>query len=230
MSKKKYFIVIGLCTAATGLLVLGLWLWSGKTNSNTRTSGTRSNQNANKAGESGENSNATGIPLVAAPSGSKTANGLKVSPGSGANVLGQLRPDSSNPAEDTAAKMLDPATFGQYEKYRGDSSALFAELQPGTGAELTANKKAAVLYKGWLTNGQLFDMSRANDKGEMQPFIFTLGARQVIAGWEQALAGMKEGGVRFVIVPPAVGYGAAGQGSIPGNAVLIFQVQLLDVE
>lgn len=147
------------------------------------------------------------------------SNDISLNPGAGS--------DSGQPS---AEAMLDPATFSQYDKYKNDRAALFADLNVGNGAELTANKKAAVYYKGWLADGKLFDMSRADEKGELQPFIFTLGAHQVIAGWEQALEGMKVGGVRFVIVPPAAGYGVQGQGSIPGNSVLIFQVQLLAVE
>ncbi|MES2971084.1 MAG: FKBP-type peptidyl-prolyl cis-trans isomerase [Patescibacteria group bacterium] len=107
---------------------------------------------------------------------------------------------------------------------------MFGEVQVGTGDELTAGKKAAVYYKGWLTDGQLFDTTRPDKDGKLQPFVFEMGANQVIPGWEQGLAGMKVGGTRLVIVPPAVGYGPSGQGPIPGNAVLIFQVQLAAVE
>ena len=100
------------------------------------------------------------------------------------------------------------------------------DLQTGDGAALSNGQKAAVYYKGWLTNGQLFDQSQKGSDGNLQPFVFTLGQHQVIAGWEDALEGMKVGGVRLLIIPPSVGYGATGQGSIPPNAVLIFQVQL----
>lgn len=164
------------------------------------------------------------------------AGGLSVDSGSKAAVLGQLSPSSGDPSSTgtTSPKKtpspFDPTTFGQYEKYKDATAGLFGEVLAGTGAELTANKKAAVYYRGWLTNGQLFDESKPDSKGQLQPFVFTLGAHQVIPGWEQALEGMKVGAVRLVIVPPSVGYGATGQGSIPPNAVLIFQIQLAAVE
>ncbi len=126
--------------------------------------------------------------------------------------------------------LLDPSTFSKYDQYKNNTTALYADIQVGSGDVLSVNKKAAVVYKGWLTTGQLFDASKPDDKGQLQPFIFTLGAQQVIAGWDQSMSGMKVGGVRLLIIPPAVGYGANGQGSIPPNSVLIFQVQLLAVQ
>ena len=79
-------------------------------------------------------------------------------------------------------------------------------------------------YTGWLTNGQKFDSSL--DRRE--PFDFTLGAGQVIKGWDEGVAGMKVGGKRKLVIPPALGYGARGAGGvIPPNAELIFEVELL---
>lgn len=158
---------------------------------------------------------------------------LSSSPNSTSDQIG-LNPQALNNnsrSSSTAEAMLDPKSFGKYDKYKNDQAAMFAELLAGKGDdELVPGKKAAVYYKGWLTDGTLFDMSRPDEEGNLQPFVFTHGAHQVIPGWEQALAGMKPGGVRFLIIPPAVGYGAQGQGNIPGNSVLIFQVQLLAVE
>jgi len=128
------------------------------------------------------------------------------------------------------SSLIDPSSFTQYEKYKNDKQALYADIQKGTGAELTVNKKAAVLYKGWLTNGKVFEQSRADSSGKLQPIIFTLGAHQVISGWEQAMVGMKAGGTRLLIVPPAAGYGSVLNGSIPANSVLVFEVQLLAVQ
>ena len=143
-------------------------------------------------------------------------------------------PDSSTaqpPASSTTAEpSVDPTKFTQYDKYKDGTAAQFAELKVGDGDQLSSGKKAAVLYKGWLTNGQLFDQSRADDKGQLQPFTLTLGAHEVISGWEQGLNGMQVGGSRLLIIPPSVGYGASGQGSIPPNSVLVFQVQLLAVQ
>ncbi|HXR49449.1 MAG TPA: FKBP-type peptidyl-prolyl cis-trans isomerase [Verrucomicrobiae bacterium] len=170
-----------------------------------------------------------------------TNGGLSVAPTSGAQNLGQLsgsqkssnnvtaQGTSSNSSSGSSGA-VDPSTFSQYDKYKSGTSALFGDIQVGTGAELGANQQAAVYYKGWLTNGQLFDESRTGSDGKLQPFTFTLGAHQVIPGWEQGLSGMKVGGTRLVIVPPAVGYGSQAQGSIPANSVLVFEVQLVAVQ
>ena len=96
----------------------------------------------------------------------------------------------------------------------------------GTGAEATAGKTAVVHYTGWLMDGTKFDSSVDRD----QPFSFPLGGGQVIKGWDEGVAGMKVGGKRTLIIPPALGYGARGAGNvIPPNATLKFEVQLLDV-
>ena len=89
-------------------------------------------------------------------------------------------------------------------------------------------------YTGWLydptqpgTKGRMFDSSK--DRGA---FKFVLGAGQVIPGWDQGFDGMKIGGRRRLIIPPALGYGVdgAGGGIIPPNATLLFEMELLDVE
>lgn len=143
-------------------------------------------------------------------------------------TLGQSTTNSTGPA--SQSNPFDPTSFAQYDKYKNDTGGLFADVAPGTGTALTAGKKAAVYYRGWLTNGMKFDESRPGSDGKLTPFIFTLGDHKVITGWEQALTGMKVGGVRLVIVPPAVGYGATAQNGIPANSVLVFQVQLAEVQ
>lgn len=101
------------------------------------------------------------------------------------------------------------------------------ELQEGTGTEAVAGKQVSVHYTGWLTNGSKFDSSV--DRG--QPFSFTLGAGMVIRGWDQGVAGMKVGSKRKLTIPPHLGYGSGGFGSvIPPNSTLIFEVELLGVE
>ena len=104
----------------------------------------------------------------------------------------------------------------------------------GTGTEAIAGKTVAVHYTGWLfdaaatdNKGKKFDSSR--DRGA--PFRFALGAGNVIAGWDQGVAGMKIGGQRTLVIPPELGYGARGAGGvIPPNATLVFDVELLGVE
>lgn len=97
----------------------------------------------------------------------------------------------------------------------------------GDGAEAVAGKTVTVHYLGMLPDGTVFDGSKKRG----QPFTFTLGAGQVIQGWDQGVAGMKVGGTRQLIIPPDMGYGAQGAGGvIPPNATLIFEVELLDVK
>ena len=107
----------------------------------------------------------------------------------------------------------------------------YTDTKTGDGATATSGNKVSVHYTGWLYNngakGAKFDSSV--DRG--QPFQFTLGAHQVIAGWDEGVAGMKVGGKRTLIIPPALGYGARGAGGvIPPNATLVFEVELLDVK
>lgn len=102
----------------------------------------------------------------------------------------------------------------------------YTDEQVGTGAEATRGKTAVVHYTGWLMDGTKFDSSLDRN----QPFSFPLGGGQVIKGWDEGVVGMKVGGKRTLIIPPALGYGARGAGGvIPPNATLKFEVQLLDV-
>jgi FKBP-type peptidyl-prolyl cis-trans isomerase len=111
---------------------------------------------------------------------------------------------------------------------------VITETQIGKGTEATNGRRVVVHYTGWLfepsqpeNKGTKFDSSR--DRNE--PFDFSLGAQQVIPGWDQGVAGMKVGGRRTLTIPPNLAYGAAGAGGvIPPNATLIFDIELLDVK
>ena len=120
--------------------------------------------------------------------------------------------------------------FSQYEQYKDKNEVYFGDIVVGTGAEAIKDSQLAVTYKGYLTNGQVFDQSRPANNGQLQPFLFTLGAGKVIPGFEQGIAGMKVGGSRRLIIPPSLGYGANAQGSIPANSVLVFDIQLMTVQ
>ena len=107
----------------------------------------------------------------------------------------------------------------------------YTDTKTGDGATARAGNKVSVHYTGWLSNngakGKKFDSSV--DRG--QPFQFTLGAKQVIAGWDEGVAGMKVGGTRTLTIPPELGYGVRGApGAIPPNATLIVDVELLQVQ
>ena len=104
------------------------------------------------------------------------------------------------------------------------------DTRVGTGAEARKGQTVTVHYTGWLyENGQTgakFDSSRDRN----QPFQFSLGAGMVIQGWDEGVTGMQVGGLRTLIIPPEMGYGAHGAGGvIPPNATLQFEVELLGV-
>jgi len=101
------------------------------------------------------------------------------------------------------------------------------DLVEGSGAAATAGQHVTVHYTGWLTDGTKFDSSK--DRGD--PFDFPLGARHVIAGWDEGVQGMKVGGTRKLTIPSQLGYGARGAGGvIPPNATLVFEVELLAID
>lgn len=112
---------------------------------------------------------------------------------------------------------------------------LVTDLVPGIGDEAFPGMIAIVHYTGWLLDpaapdghGRKFDSSR--ERG--QPFSFPLGAGRVIRGWDQGVAGMRVGGLRRLVIPPALAYGARdiGNGLIPPNSTLVFEIELLAVE
>ena len=105
------------------------------------------------------------------------------------------------------------------------------DLTVGTGPEAMNGDTLSVHYTGWLydpnateNKGMQFDSSQSRG-----PFSFVLGAGQVIDGWDQGVLGMQVGGERRIVIPPELGYGSSGQGPIPGDATLLFEVELVDI-
>lgn len=108
------------------------------------------------------------------------------------------------------------------------------DLRVGTGTEATSNRVATVNYTGWLydklgtdSKGSLFDSSLAAGH---TPLSFTVFQQGIIPGFSQCVSNMKVGGLRRCTIPPALGYGAQGSGTIPPNATLIFEIELLSVQ
>ncbi|HEY6240561.1 MAG TPA: FKBP-type peptidyl-prolyl cis-trans isomerase [Burkholderiales bacterium] len=96
----------------------------------------------------------------------------------------------------------------------------------GEGAAASSGRDIIVHYAGWLADGTQFDSS----KEKQDPFAFTLGKKEVMAGWEEGLRGMKVGGTRKLVIPPELAYGKDGAGdTIPPNETLTFEVELLAV-
>jgi FKBP-type peptidyl-prolyl cis-trans isomerase len=100
------------------------------------------------------------------------------------------------------------------------------DVKMGEGAEVKNGDVVSVHYIGTLQDGTEFD----NSKKRGQPFEFTVGGGQVIKGWEEGLVGMKVGGQRILVIPPDKAYGERGIGPIPGNATLVFAIELLEIK
>lgn len=105
------------------------------------------------------------------------------------------------------------------------------DLRLGTGATTELGSVMTVNYTGWV-----YDASKLDNKGVpfdtsigKQPFTFTLGGGQVIAGWETGLVNMRVGGVRRLVIPPSLAYGDTRSGAIPPNSTLVFEVELLSI-
>jgi len=104
----------------------------------------------------------------------------------------------------------------------------YQDLVVGKGKSPKPGQRVTVHYTGWLTDGRKFDSSR----DRAQPFPFTIGRREVIPGWDEGVMGMKEGGKRRLTIPPYLAYGKGGtpDGTIPPNATLVFEIELLRVQ
>ena len=149
-------------------------------------------------------------------------------------VVNQAPPQQTTPAPpaSTAAaaptKAFDPNPFKENGKVVKTASGLqYEEMTVGTGKEAKAGSRAIVHYTGTLKDGTKFDSSR--DRGE--PFPFSIGAGEVIKGWDEGVAGMKIGGRRKLTIPYPLAYGEAGRPpQIPPKSDLLFDVELMDVQ
>jgi FKBP-type peptidyl-prolyl cis-trans isomerase len=103
----------------------------------------------------------------------------------------------------------------------------YIDIRQGCGATVAANATVTVNYTGWIQGGAMFDSSLNAGRTPFQTSLDPSAAQTVIPGWQQGIVGMKIGGVRRLIIPPALAYGAQGQGSIPPNATLVFDISLV---
>ena len=132
--------------------------------------------------------------------------------------------DMSGTDPEAAARALGTVT--ENEVVTTESGLGYIDVKEGDGAVAKSGDTVDVHYTGWLVSGAKFDSSV--DRG--QPFQFRLGAGMVIESWDEGVAGMKVGGVRKLIAPPDLAYGAPGRPPrIPPNSTLIFEVELLGI-
>ncbi|MEO5904737.1 MAG: FKBP-type peptidyl-prolyl cis-trans isomerase [Gemmatimonadaceae bacterium] len=109
---------------------------------------------------------------------------------------------------------------------RTTNGAYVRDVIVGPGAVVAAGQSLGVKYSGYLANGTLFD----SNTSASTLLTFRLGAGQLIAGFDEGVPGMRVGGTRQILIPPALGYGANGNGPIPGNSVLVFTVQVVSAQ
>lgn len=191
---------------------------------------------ANTSNASSQKPDANGLSLgdASSASGSGTNNDVALQ-GVGGSSQGQSSAQGGStqssqpqsiPAPGTAPTSSDPKPVRSQTLPNG---LKIDEYVYGTGDKATASgNNVAVQYVGYLTNGQVFDTSL---KGEKKPFVFKLGAGSVIPGWDIGLQDMHVGAVRRLTIPASLAYGAKGSPpSIPPNATLIFDVQLVAIQ
>ncbi len=136
----------------------------------------------------------------------------------GGNIVNLF--NSNMQTDQNQARALPNATSGS------EGGVLVSDIKVGDGATASLGKRLKVHYVLALADGKIVQ----NSKDFGAPFQFTLGAGEVIPGWEIGFTDMKVGGVRTIIVPPEFGYGGNETGGIPPNSTLIFSVELLGVE
>ena len=130
--------------------------------------------------------------------------------------------DPSGPKDPTELEFAVELGVDLNQMTKTSTGLYWQDLVVGEGDEAEAGGFVTVHYTGWLHSGAQFDSSR---NGE--PVRFNLGS--LIQGWQEGIPGMKVGGQRLLVVPPSLGYGAGGQGTIPGNATLVFDIELMGV-
>jgi peptidylprolyl isomerase len=146
----------------------------------------------------------------AAPVANVTSDTQVAGVGAGAQVV----------QEDTTNRQIETRAMNE------NQGLIINDVVEGVGAIVETGDTVSVHYVGTLQNGQEFDSSKKRGT----PLEFTVGAGQVITGWEQGLLGMRVGGERSLVIPPELAYGDRGIGPIPGGATLLFTIELLEIK
>lgn len=134
--------------------------------------------------------------------------------------LDTTAPDQATVEETTFASSLGVNLTASTRTING---AYYRDIVVGTGPVIVAGQRLGVRYTGWLSNGTRFE----SNVGVGNPLEFSFGTAEVIDGWDEALAGIRVGGKRQLIIPPSLAYGPFTYGPIPGNSVLVFEVEVL---
>lgn len=152
---------------------------------------------------------------------------LSLTAGTAATVA-KARQDRSTPAPTPTPANISPNTSPNTSTREivTPSGVKYVDLRVGQGDEADSGRMVEVHYVGWLEDGTRFDSSRDHNR----PLTFRLGAGDVLKGWDEGLAGMKVGGKRRLTIPPGLGFGKQGVGSVvPPNSVLFYEFELLGV-
>jgi FKBP-type peptidyl-prolyl cis-trans isomerase len=136
-------------------------------------------------------------------------------------IIGAVLVLGSGSKNEQAATATTPTPAAASDKLTSTDTVV------GTGAEAKEGSSITVKYTGKLADGTVFD---STDKQGGQPATFTLAKGSLIDGWVQGIPGMKVGGKRTLVIPPALAYGAQANGSIPANSTLTFDIELVDVK
>lgn len=132
--------------------------------------------------------------------------------------------EASKPVDYTVQnekEIVDYIAKNKLTATKTDSGLYYVVNEVGTGAQPTASSNVTVAYKGYFTNGNVFDESKAEG--------ISFGLNQVIKGWTEGIPFFKEGGNGVLLIPSHLGYGSNGSGPIPGGSVLVFNVKLIKV-
>ncbi len=142
------------------------------------------------------------------------------------------RHGSTPVTDETRAEALAAIDSGEMPEWREwelestERGVRYLDLEPGTGRRPDWGDTVRVHYRLWLTTGELVDSSLGNGGA---PFEFEVGEGRVVAGWENVVRHLRVGGTYLIVVPPELGYGRRGSRTVPGNATLVFYMEIIGI-